>query len=212
MRLPPLYAIVDVATAVAHGWKVVDLAAAYLAGGARWIQLRGGDTPTGALLRWCDQIVERAARYGATVIVNDRPDLARLAGADGVHVGQQDLPVATVRRQLGETGLIGLSTHTPGEIAEAQSRAFDYVAVGPVYGTTTKSTGYAATGLTAVRGAAAGGRPVVAIGGITLERAPAVLGAGASAVAIISDLLCHGDPERRVRAYVDTLRVPDDPK
>lgn len=212
MQLPPLYAIVDAQTAVAHGWTIVDLAAAYLAGGARWIQFRGGDTSTGALLRGCDQIVERAARYGATVIVNDRADVARLAGADGVHVGQQDLPVATIRRQFGPDGFIGLSTHTAAEIAAAQSQEPDYVAVGPVYSTATKATGYAATGLTAVRGAVSSGRPVVAIGGITLERAPAVLDAGASSVAVISDLVCHGDPERRVRAYVDALRPRDDPK
>ena len=210
MRLSPLYAIVDAAIAAAHGWGVVDLARAYLAGGARCLQLRGGDRPTGALLQWCDQIVDCAARYGAIVIVNDRPDVARIAGADGVHLGQQDQPVAVVRRLLGPHGFIGLSTHTPDEIAAAQSERPDYLAVGPVFGTVTKDTGYTATGLSAVRRGASCGRPVVAIGGITLERAPAVLDAGASAVAVIADLVRHGDPERRVRAYVDALG--DDPK
>ncbi len=143
------------------------------------------------------------------MIVNDRADIARLSGASGVHVGQDDLPPSAVRRLLGDRAIVGLSTHTPAQIAAAIAEPVDYVAIGPVYGTRTKDTGYDAVGLEMVRAAAdaAGprGLPVVAIGGITLERAPAVIAAGAASVAVITDLLIDGDPARRARAFVDRL-------
>ena len=207
MTIPPLYAIVDARTAAAHAWRVPDLAAAYLAGGARWLQVRGAGVTTGTLQGWCDEIVRLAARAGAAVVVNDRVDVARMAGADGVHLGQHDLPVAAARQQLGPDAIVGLSTHTAAERDGAWAQPLTYVAVGPVFATSSKETGHAPVGLDVVR-AAAGRRPprpVVAIGGITLERAPAVLAAGAAAVAVIGDLLAGGDPAARVRAYVDAL-------
>ena len=206
-RLPALYAIVDAGTAAARGWRVPDLAAACLAGGARWLQVRGGDAATGTLLRWCDDAVRLAAPHRAVVIVNDRADVARLAGAHGVHVGQRDLPAAVVRRQLGPDAVVGLSTHTAAERDEAWSQPLTYVAVGPIFATSTKATGYAPVGLEAVRAAAGRrpARPVVAIGGITLRTAPAVVAAGAAAVAVAGDLFAGGDPQARVRAYVDVL-------
>ncbi|MCY4027197.1 MAG: thiamine phosphate synthase [Acidobacteria bacterium] len=205
--LPRLYAIVDAGTAASRAWSVPDLAAACLAGGARWLQVRGAGVATGVLLRWCDEIVRTAGRVGAAVIVNDRIDVARMSGADGVHLGQHDLPPAAARRQLGPEAIVGLSTHTAGERDDAWTQPLTYVAVGPVYGTSTKATGYAPVGLEAVRAAALRRpeRPVVAIGGITLGRAPAVVAAGAAAVAVIGDLFAGGDPEARVRAYVNAL-------
>ena len=205
--MPRLYAIVDARTAASQSWSVPDLAAAFLAGGARWLQVRGAGVATGVLLRWCDEIVRRAGRAGVAVIVNDRVDVARMSGADGVHLGQHDLPPPAARRQLGPEAIVGLSTHTAGERDEAWSQPLTYVAVGPVYGTSTKATGYAPVGLETVRAAALRrpARPVVAIGGITLARAPAVVAAGAAAVAVIGDLVAGGDPEARVRAYVDAL-------
>ena len=205
--LPRLYAIVDARIAASQAWSVPDLAAAFLAGGARWLQVRGAGVETGALLRWCDDIVPLAARTGAAVIVNDRIDVARMSGADGVHLGQDDLPPAVARRRLGPEAIVGLSTHTAGQRDDAWAQPLTYVAVGPVYGTSTKATGYAPVGLEAVRAAALRRpeRPVVAIGGITLGRAPAVVAAGAAAVAVIGDLLAGGDPEARVRAYVEAL-------
>ena len=213
-RLPPtrtiprLYAIVDARTAASQGWSVPDLAAAFVAGGARWLQVRGVGVATGVLLRWCDEIVRVAGRAGAAVIVNDRVDVARMSRADGVHLGQHDLPPAAARRQLGPEAIVGLSTHTAGERDDAWTQPLTYVAVGPVYGTSTKATGYAPVGLEAVRAAALRrpARPVVAIGGITLGRAPAVVAAGAAAVGVIGDLFAGGDPEARVRGYVDALR------
>ena len=144
------------------------------------------------------------------MIVNDRADIAKLAGANGVHVGQDDLDPAFARRLLGGDAIIGVSTHSLDQVRAAAKMAVDYVAVGPIFGTSTKDTGYRAVGMTVVREAAAilregGSKPVVAIGGITLERAPEVIRAGAASVAVISDLLSTGDPESRVREYLRAL-------
>ena len=116
-----------------------------------------------------------------------------------------DFPAA--RRLLGASAVVGLSTHTPEQIAAAAAEPISYLAIGPVFGTQTKAIGYDAVGLERVRLAVTGahGRPVVAIGGITLERAPSVIEAGASAVAVIGDLLATGNPEARVRQYLDRL-------
>ena len=145
---------------------------------------------------------------GASAIVNDRVDLALLAQAEGVHVGQDDLPVAEARALLGPGAIVGFSTHSVAQIDPALATPLSYIAVGPVFGTTSKETGYNAVGLELVREAVrrANGRPVVAIGGITLATAPAVIAAGASMVAVIADLLAGGDPAAAVRRYVNTLR------
>src|SRR5204862_2763835 len=115
-------------------------------------------------------IVERARAAGATVIVNDRADIASLSRADGVHVGQDDLSPADARKIVGDTACVGLSTHTLDQVDAALAQPISYLAVGPVFGTSTKATGYAAVGLSRVREAAARSRsagvPVVAIGGI----------------------------------------------
>ena len=206
-ELPPLYAIVDAGQAARHGWSVPDLAAAYFDGGARLVQLRAPGVASGVLEGWCDDVVARAARYDAAVIVNDRADVARLSGAAGVHLGQDDLPVDDVRAMLGESSAVGLSTHTPNQVRDALTCPVTYVAVGPIYATGTKDTGRRPVGPEFVQAAAkrAAATPVVAIGGITLERAPQVMAAGAAAVAVIGDLLAGGRPAARVRAYVDRL-------
>lgn len=205
--LPPLTAIVDAGLAARRGWTVPDLAAAFLDGGARLLQLRAPGVASGALERWCDAVAARAAGYGAAVVVNDRADVARLCGAAGVHLGQTDLPVEAARRVVGESALVGLSTHTDEQLRGALRRPVSYVAVGPVWATRTKDTGHRPLGLPRVRRAAglAAGTPVVAIGGVTLERAPRALAAGAASVAVIGDLLAGGTPAARVRAYVERL-------
>jgi thiamine-phosphate pyrophosphorylase len=143
------------------------------------------------------------------VIVNDRADLAALARAAGVHVGQDDLAPAAARELVGASAIVGLSTHTPGQIEGALTQPITYVAIGPVFGTSTKDTGYTAVGLDMVKTAArlARGLPVVAIGGITLETAPAVLEAGAACVAVIGDLVAGGDPRGQVAAYIRALTL-----
>jgi thiamine-phosphate pyrophosphorylase len=190
---------------------VPALADAYLAGGARFIQIRSKHAASGPFLAMCEDVVARACGAGATVIVNDRADVAKLSGAHGVHVGQEDLDAASARRILGGAAIVGLSTHSPDQVRAAMTMAVDYIAVGPIFGTSTKDTGYQEVGTAFVSEAAgilrdAGcATPIVAIGGITLERAPEVIRAGAASVAVISDLLSTGDPETRVREYLRAL-------
>ena len=205
-----LYAIVDAGVAARAGWTPSDLARAYLDGGARLLQLRAPGVDPATQLGWCQEIVRLAASVGARLIVNDRCDLALMAGAGGVHLGQDDLPIEAARRLLGPTAIIGVSTHGDRDAQHvdlAVRQPVSYLAIGPVYDTRTKDTGYAAVGLEAVRRTrmVAGKRPVVAIGGITLATAPEVVAAGAASVAVISDLLVGGDPARRVREYLDAL-------
>jgi thiamine-phosphate pyrophosphorylase len=155
-------------------------------------------------LKAASAIVALAHGRGATVIVNDRADIARLSGADGVHLGQDDLDPAAARRLLGDRAMIGRSTHNKVQLESAAAEPVDYVAIGPVFATATKATGYDAVGLEMVRVAAQLGKPVVAIGGIALGNARSVIDAGASAVAVISDLMV-GDPRARTRAFVKEL-------
>jgi thiamine-phosphate pyrophosphorylase len=188
-------------------WAPLDLARAYLDGGARLLQLRAKHLPSGPFLDLCDALVQTAVPYRASIIVNDRADLAALARAAGVHVGQEDLAPADARGLLGPAAIVGFSTHTAAQIDAALREPITYLAVGPVFGTTTKDTGYSAVGLGLVSTAArlAGAIPVVAIGGITLETAPSVLEAGATSVAVIGDLLIDGNPQGRVAAYLQRL-------
>ncbi len=205
MKLPRLNAIIDSETAARAGWPLLALADACLNGGARFVQVRGKDLASGELLEAACAIAALARDAGAIVIVNDRADIAKMAGADGVHLGQGDLGSSAARAILGESAVIGRSTHTTIQLEAAAREPVDYVAIGPVFGTRTKNTGYDAVGLAMVKIAAGGGRPVVAIGGITLDNAASVIEAGAASVAVISDLMATGDPERRVREYVARL-------
>jgi thiamine-phosphate pyrophosphorylase len=224
-------AIVDAEAAARHGWTMTDLAAEYLSGGATLLQLRAKKAASGSLLDIATAIVALAHRAKAIVIVNDRADIARLSGADGVHVGQDDLAPAAVRQIVGAgagpgdpgdagdpgdvaagvEAIVGLSTHTPDQLEAALQLPVSYIAIGPVFRTDTKTTGYTGLGLEAVRRAAAltgqRGLPLVAIGGVTLETAPEVIRAGAGTVAVISDLVAAGDPASRVRAYLARLTV-----
>ncbi len=211
MNLPKLYAIVDVEVCARAGWAPRDLARAYLSGGARLLQLRAKGLGGAAFLSLATAMVEDAREAGGQLIVNDRADIAALSGAAGVHVGQDDLPVEDVRRVVGVEPIVGLSTHTHAQLRGAVGQAISYVAIGPVFGTTTKATGYDAVGLQMVRDAYAHaspkGIPVVAIGGITLERVQSVWDAGAASAAVIGDLLT-GDPAERVAKFHSTFKVP----
>ena len=214
--LTPLLAILDADAAARAGWPVLDLAAAYLRGGATFLQLRAKNMAGDAFLATASAVVQLAHRAGARLVVNDRADIARLSGADGVHLGQDDLTPAAVRALVGDVSIVGLSTHTAAQIEHAVRQAVTYVAIGPVFATATKATGYEKVGLEMVREAArragAAGLPLVAIGGITLENAISVLAAGAASVAVISDLLATGDPETRVRAFVEHLSRYEPPR
>lgn len=178
---------------------------AFLAGGATLVQLRDKSPSSAERLTLADAVVARVHAAGGRLIVNDRADVARLSRADGVHVGQDDLSVPDARAIVGPEAIVGVSTHDASQIDAAGQTSASYIAVGPVYDTRTKATGYDARGLALIARAAATGKPVVAIGGITLERAPDVIAAGAASVAVISDLLADADPAARVRSFLAIL-------
>jgi thiamine-phosphate pyrophosphorylase len=216
LHLERLNAILDADAAARAGWPILDLAAAFLRGGARFLQLRAKSMPGDAFLATASALVQLAHHHGARLVINDRADIARLTGADGVHVGQDDLPPAAVRALVGTEPVVGLSTHTLAQVDAAVGEPVTYLAMGPVFGTVTKQTGYEKVGLDmvreAARRAAARGLPLIAIGGITLETASSVVDAGAASVAVIGDLLATGDPEARVRAFVERLSRSEPPR
>jgi thiamine-phosphate pyrophosphorylase len=181
------------------------VAHACLAGGARFLQLRAKHLQGAAFLDLASAVVAVARSARAIIIVNDRADVAKLAGADGVHLGQDDLSPAAARAMLGPDAIIGRSTHSVTQIEAAATEPVDYLAIGPVFETATKATGYSAVGLAMVARAARGNRPAVAIGGIRLDNAASVIAAGAASVAVISDLLVTGDPAGRTAEFLAVL-------
>ncbi|MCC6849092.1 MAG: thiamine phosphate synthase [Deltaproteobacteria bacterium] len=195
MILPSrLYAIVD---PLDTGRDPIALARAMVAGGARVLQLRLKATATGELLTASEKVREIAAAAGAIFVVNDRADVARACGADGVHLGQEDLPVAAARAVLEPGRLVGFSTHSETQLAAARASGADYLAFGPLYATTSKSAADPVLGCERLRNARTlTTTPLVAIGGITAATAPAVLAAGADAVAVIAALVRAPDVER----------------
>lgn len=207
--LPRLYAIVDAEVCAGAGRTPADVARAFLSAGATWLQLRCKSLPSGRFLDLAVSVAEDVHKAGATLIINDRADIAALSGAHGLHVGQTDLRATDARVVIGESAILGLSTHTDEQWAAAVNEPVTYIAIGPAFGTGTKQTGYDPVGLETVSRAAtaAAGRglPAVAIGGITIDNAKSVIEAGAASVAVISDLL-QGDPEQRCRAFLHALR------
>ena len=203
LRLPRLYAIVD---PLDTGLSPTALAAALLAGGARCLQLRWKGAAPREVLEAARAIRPLVHDAGGLFFVNDRPDVAVLAAADGVHLGQDDVPVAAARRVLGPGRLIGLSTHDPEQARAAAAAGADYVAVGPIYATRSKVGALAPRGLDLVRAArACVPCPLVAIGGIDATTAAEVVAAGADAVAIIAALVRTPDPAAAVRDVLARL-------
>jgi thiamine-phosphate diphosphorylase len=200
-----LYPIIDTGVCSAAGQDPAAVADACLAGGARILQLRDKTGSSAAFLALADRLAQRVRAFDALLVVNDRADIARLSGARGVHVGQDDLDIAGVRRIVGSAAVVGISTHDEAQIDAALETDATYVAVGPIFGTATKDTGYSARGLDLIRYAANRGKPIVAIGGIALDRVESVLEAGAAGLAVISDLLTTGNPEARTRDYIARL-------
>ena len=201
--LPRLYAIID---PLDTGRSPTALAGALLAGGARCLQLRWKPAAARDVLETARAIRPLARAAGAIFLVNDRPDIAVLAEADGVHLGQDDLPLAAARRVLGPGRIIGVSTHDPEQARAAAAAGADYVAVGPVYATTSKVGALAPRGLDLVRAArAVVPCPLVAIGGIDATTAADVVAAGADAVAMIAALVRTPDPAAAVRAVLARL-------
>ena len=203
MRLPShFYAIVD----PAGGHEPVSLAHTMLDAGARIMQLRLKDAPGRDFLAAARAIAEMCRIRGAILIVNDRVDIAILANAHGVHLGQQDLPLEAARRIAGPNQIIGISTHTLDQACAAEKGGADYIGFGPMYsgGLKNIAAGMGLDNLRAIRAAVK--IPIVAIGGITEARVAETLAAGADAVAIITDVVNAPDIGAKVRSILALKR------
>jgi thiamine-phosphate pyrophosphorylase len=203
---PFLYAIVDAALA---GGRSLTEWVELVAGPRRAsiVQWRAKALTDAQFIAGAREVQVGCRRLGVPFIVNDRPDVAKILGAEGVHVGQDDLPPDEVRRLL-PSAIIGVSTHCDEELTRALATSADYIAVGPVFETASKRNPDPVVGLDFVGRAAVrlGSRPVVAIGGITASTARAAIVAGASGVAVISPLMGAHDPETAAIALAATIK------
>ena len=212
MNLPKLYAILDAETCTRRGFGLQTVAEAWRDAGVRLLQYRDKPGSDAGVLRNAAAIQEVFAGTGATLILNDRVHLFLKTTFHGIHIGQTDWSVREVREVAGPEAVVGLSTHTPQQLRDADAEAVTYAAVGPVFATQTKLDAEPAVGMDGVRTARAHTRkPLVAIGGITRENAPAVLAAGADCVAVISALLPPagaplGAIERHARDFLRAIR------
>jgi thiamine-phosphate pyrophosphorylase len=198
-----LYVVTDARTEQGDLREFLD---AILEAGTDIVQLRKKEAEAGDLLRWSETFREAADHHGALFLMNDRPDVALAAGADGVHVGQDDLPVEFVRELIGPDLLIGLSTHDEEQLRSSAIDA-DYLCVGPVHETPTKP-GRPATGVHLVEVAAASEpKPWFAIGGIDRHTLPEVVAAGARRIVVVRAVTVAADPPGAVRALLDGLAV-----
>jgi len=188
------------------GSRLPDLLRGAIAGGVDIVQLREKRLPDEELTPVADATRALCERLGALLIVNDRPYVALEAGADGVHVGQDDMPATEVRDLVGPDMLIGLSTHAPAEIDAVEADVVDYIGVGPIHATPTKP-GRAAVGLELIRYAAANSPvPFFAIGGIDAGNIVEVLDSGAQRVCVLRAIANAGDPEKAARTLRDRLQ------
>ncbi|MBI4572503.1 MAG: thiamine phosphate synthase [candidate division NC10 bacterium] len=202
MRLRSLHLCVITDPELARGRDHVAITEAALSGGADMIQLRDKTGSLRDLLPQARAIQALCRARPALFIVNDRLDLALAAGADGVHVGQDDLPAEAARRLLGPGRILGVSTHSREQAEAARAAGADYIGFGPMFPTGTKETGYTPRGLEGLREArAAVSLPILAIGGITLENVAAVIGAGATAPAVISAIVAAPDIAAATAAF-----------
>ncbi|HEY3490474.1 MAG TPA: thiamine phosphate synthase [Candidatus Deferrimicrobiaceae bacterium] len=171
-----------------------------LDGGLRCVQLREKDLGARALIRLADRMRTLTGRYGATLLVNDRVDIAMAVGADGVHLGAASIPPAEARRLLGPGALIGCSTHSHCELRAAEDGGADFVTFGPVFFTASKAAYGAPVGLSALDAACRATRlPVFALGGIGAAQISETLNAGAYGVALITEVMAAPDPAAAVR-------------
>ena len=206
-RSAVLYAIT--AENLSAGRTNMAVVSAMLQAGIRVVQYREKEKPAGARYEECLQLRRLAADYGAVFIVDDFVDLALAVEADGVHIGQSDLPPQAVRRLLGNNMVIGLSTHEPSELmaANALSGIVDYFGAGPVFATNTKKDAASATGLTYIEYAAAAAKcPFVAIGGIKEHNIAAVGQAGADMAAVVSDITGAVDIGVKIKALTENIK------
>lgn len=198
---PPLYAIMDAVSLRIPGLPFAQM---LTAAGVKLIQYRHKTSSPGSLFPICRELSQFARRSGVRFVVNDRPDLACLVGAGGVHVGQEDLLVADAREICGPGVWVGISTHSLEQVREADATSADYIALGPIFETTTKAKPDPVIGVDLLRQARKLTRkPLVAIGGITAERAAEVYAAGADSLAVAGDLVSAADPAARAQQYLE---------
>jgi thiamine-phosphate pyrophosphorylase len=206
LQLPKLYAIVDVtcfAPQLRTTNSIVEFARDLGEGGVTLLQYRNKEGATRDMLRHAREI-KRVLEGKVRLIMNDRADLCIATGFDGVHLGQDDLPVEGARAVVGDGLIVGVSTHSPQQVIDADASSADYIAIGPVFPTTGKKNPDTLVGLEGVKAArAATKKPLVAIGGITRSSAKAVIEAGADSVAVISDLLSF--PRRAAEEFLRLL-------
>jgi thiamine-phosphate pyrophosphorylase len=203
---PPLYAILDQELMKT---PVVRFAKELVAAGVELIQYRAKALTPRAYFENCSSLADSLATAKARLIVNDRPDIAAMVGAGGVHVGQDDLAPADARKICGSGRWLGVSTHNLEQVRAAAHAPVDYIALGPIFPTATKKKPDPVVGASLIREARKlTTKPIVAIGGITLERAPEVYAAGANAVAVIRDLLDARDPAARAREFLAIAQNP----
>jgi thiamine-phosphate pyrophosphorylase len=211
IRIPRLYPIVDAAFFAAASDPVSAMAAylrALLAGGVTLVQYRNKTGSAREMLAQARELRRLMWRPGAEpqyrFILNDRADLCLAADCDGVHVGQDDLSPHAARALVGPDRWVGVSTHNPEQVQVASQWPVDYIAVGPVFATSTKANPDPVIGLEGVRTARAlTSKPLVAIGGITRANCRSVIDAGADSVAVISDLI--NEPQRSVQEFLRLL-------
>jgi thiamine-phosphate pyrophosphorylase len=209
LALPPLYVILDAALLPNDP---VEFEKRLIQAGARLFQYRNKTAPARELLQATQALGVTARQEGGSFLVNDRPDIARLAWANGVHVGQDDLDVAAARAIVGLEAIVGISTHNMEQFKAAADTDADYIAVGPVFETRSKEKPDPVVGLALIREARRlTSKPIVAIGGITLDRAAEVIAAGADSVAVISDILAAKNPAARVKQYLKILPAAAQP-
>jgi thiamine-phosphate pyrophosphorylase len=197
---PALYAILD--CSLISG-SLISLAATWTRAGVELIQLREKQASARKLYADSLALTRLLAPTGVRVVVNDRPEIAAMVGAGGVHIGQEDIPVEAARKVCGSSLWVGVSTHNLEQLRAADRTSADYIAVGPVFPTATKENPDPVVGIELLRAARQLTRkPLVAIGGITVESAEEIFRAGADSVAVVRDLVAAGDPADRARAYL----------
>jgi thiamine-phosphate pyrophosphorylase len=203
--LPRLYVILDAALITS---PERDCALSLAEAGVRLLQYRNKSALARQYLSMSRELADALRPHGASFFVNDRPDVAFLSGARGVHVGQDDLEVEQARRVVGRDKLVGVSTHNLEQFERAAASSADYIAVGPVFSTSSKANPDPVVGLDFIRKTRRlTDKPVIAIGGITLKRAASAIEAGADSVAVISGILSASDPAQRAREYINTLET-----
>jgi len=199
-----LYFVADVSAS--GGRDLAALAEAAAEGGVTAVQLRAKELGTRDFLNLALRLIERLAERRVPLLINDRVDVALACGAAGVHLGQEDLPVADARRLLGKGRVIGLSVNTLPEALAAEASGADYIGLGPIFATATKVTALPVLGVEGVAAVRAKVKlPIVAIGGVNEENARRLIEAGADGVAVVSALMNAPDPAAAARRLRQAL-------